>query len=527
MRFHVYAINWNEDRLLPAFFKHYSQADHIYILDNNSTDRSHAIIKEHSATVIPFDTSGTLNDNVHKKLKNTVWKQSRGVVDFVVVQDLDEFLHFPKFPNDIAAGLAYLKENNFTLSISTGYQMFCTDEEFKLFSRYSQSITSFITGGCVEPMKGWYDKCLVFNPNEIEEINYDVGAHKCEPTGNIRIDRRETLLLHYKYIGAEYLIDRYKLIRNRMGDENRRNGFGGQYCKTDEEIVRNIEGKFETHMGFNIYREMYHDTSLAQMKYRDAKYVIHTFGKGDAISESLLNGNVWEPRVAEKVYSLCSAPETCYIDIGANIGTHVSIAKSAGAKMIYAFECNPLTASKLSSTIRINGWDDIRVFDVALSNTESLLPFTIVKDNIGASYIPINRKEWNGPLEKAEGVKCCSFDSLELNFDSFNTIVVKMDIEGHEIYALEGMKSILTNKKLQHLILELNPFCASISNIEQQIDLLETYGFLPDLLLFKVPGYSWSGRETVNSDYQRVTKDMIMSMIEDKVILEVTFNRVI
>jgi len=410
--------------------------------------------------------------------------------------------------------------------MSTGYQMFCTDEEFKKFSNYSQSITSFLTGGCAEPMKGWYDKCLVFNPNEIEEINYSAGAHKCQPTGNLRIDYRETLLLHYKYLGAEHLINRYKLIRDRIGSGNKKNGFGGQYCKTDDGIVRYINAAFRTHIGFNIYREMYNDTSLAQMSYRGAKYVLDTFGRGDVISKSLLNGNVWEPRVAEKVYSLCSEPDTCYIDIGANIGTHISIAKSAGVKMIYAFECNPLTASKLASTIRINGWDDIRVFDVALSNTESLLPFTIVKDNIGASYIPTNRKEWNGPLEKSEGVKCCTFDSLELNFDLFKNIVVKMDIEGHEIYALEGMKSILKNNKLQHVILELNPFCAWIPNIELQIDLLESYGLVPDMLLFKVPGDAWSGVETSNSHYPPITKDDIMRSVERNVVMEVLFKRV-
>jgi FkbM family methyltransferase len=218
--------------------------------------------------------------------------------------------------------------------------------------------------------------------------------------------------------------------------------------------------------------------------------------------------------------------ESTCIDIGANIGTHLSIAKSAEVKMIYAFECNPLTASKLASTIRINGWDGIRVFDIALSNKESFLPFTIVKDNIGASYIPTNRKEWNGPLEKSEEVKCCSFDSLELNIDTFKNIVVKMDIEGHEIYALEGMKSILKNNKLEHVILELNPFCAWISNIKLQIDLLETYGLVPDILLFKVPGDAWSGSETSNSHYARIPKDDIMRYVEGNIILEVLFKRV-
>jgi FkbM family methyltransferase len=525
MRFHVYAINWNEERLLPAFFKHYSQADHIYILDNNSTDGSHAIIKQHSATIIPFDSSGNLNDNLHKDLKNTIWKQSRGVVDFVIVQDLDEFLHFPKFPNDIVSGLAFLKENNFTLSISKGYQMFCTDEEFRRFGNYNQSITSFITVGCIEPMNGLYNKCLVFNPNEITEINYCAGSHTCEPTGNIRADYRETLLLHYKYMGAEHLIHRYKLIRDRLSPENREQRLGIQYVKSDKEIREHIEHMFEAYYGFNIHRIMYEDTTIAGMTYRGANYIMHTFGSGDIISESLLNRHIWEPTVAEKIYELCSQPDTCYIDIGANIGTHVCIAKSAGAKMIYAFECNPRTAKKVSSTIRLNGWNNIKLFDIALSNKESTLPFTIVTDNIGASYIPANRKKWNGPLEAIEDVKCVTFDSLNLDIDAFQRVVVKMDIEGHEIYALEGMKNLLTNNKLQNMILELNPSCSFISTIEMTLDLLEKYNFVPDIILFKVPGDAWSGEETNNTVYIPITKDAIMSMIEENIILEVLFKR--
>jgi FkbM family methyltransferase len=521
----VYAINWNEERLLPAFFRHYSQADHIYILDNNSTDTSHDIIRAYSATIIPFNTSESLNDNIHKNLKNTIWKQSRGCVDFVIVQDLDEFLHFPRFPNDIVSGLKYLKDNNFTLSVSTGYQMFCNDEEFNNFNKYNQSITSFITTGSLEPLKGMYNKCLLFNPNEITDINYAAGSHSCEPTGKIKIDYRDTLLLHYKYIGLEHLIDRYKIIRERVSAENKKNTFSIQYCKTDEEIRSNLEDIFENYYGFNIYREMFEDKSIAQVTYRDAKYLIHTFGMGDYISASLLNNSVWEPRVAEKVYSLCSEPNTCYIDIGANIGAHVSIAKCAGAKMVYAFECNPSTATKLSSTIKLNGWDDIKLFNIALSNKESILPFTVVKDNIGASYIPTDRKKWNGPLENTEGVKSCTFDSLQLKFDEFEKVIVKMDIEGHELFALEGMKSILTNTKLHHIIVELNPSCAWISTIEIELDLLESYGFLPDILLFNVPGDPWSGKETLNSAYSSITKEQIIMMLENNEILEVLFKR--
>jgi glycosyltransferase involved in cell wall biosynthesis len=116
LRFHVYAINWNEERLLPLFFRHYRQADKIVILDNESTDRSLEICKAHGAEVISFSTGQKLDDHVNRTLKNTAWHESRGKADYVIVQDLDEFVYFPKYPNNLRAGLEELRAKGVTLA---------------------------------------------------------------------------------------------------------------------------------------------------------------------------------------------------------------------------------------------------------------------------------------------------------------------------------------------------------------------------------------------------------------------------
>jgi len=526
MKFHVYAINWNEENILRSFFKHYYQAEHIYILDNNSSDRSVEIAQSYSATIIPFDTNNTLDDSMHAVLKNTIWKRSRGIVDYVIVQDLDEFLFFPKFPNNIMAGLINLKENGITISKSQGYNMYCTDEEYDTFTKYEQSITSFITNGCIYPHHTLYDKCLVFDPNKIDETNFTVGSHSCSPTGEVKFDTTRTLLLHYKYMGKNNQINRYKVVRDRIGVKNRERNYGAQYYKTDNEIQSYISDLYDKYSQFNIFSTMYEDRSIIQATYRKNKYVLHTFGKSDYIGNTMSLGNVWEPFVAEKIYSLCSIPKTCYIDIGANVGTHVSIAKCANVDMIYAFECNPPTASKLNSTVMLNGWKNIKVFDKALSDTETILPFTHVKDNIGASYIPINRKGWNGNLENVQGgIQTCTYDSLNINIESYDNIVVKLDIEGHELQALYGMRGLLENTNLRSMIIELNPACVWLPSILSIIDYLEQYGIYPDELLFIVPGNDWSGKETDGTRYNKINKDQIIEYIQQGKILEVLFTR--
>lgn len=99
--FHVHAFNWNESKLLPAFLKHYEQADKIYIYDNESTDNSVDIILAAGRDVISFSSDGKFDDTIHQNMRNEMWKKSIGKTDYVIIQDLDEFLHFPKDPNNL------------------------------------------------------------------------------------------------------------------------------------------------------------------------------------------------------------------------------------------------------------------------------------------------------------------------------------------------------------------------------------------------------------------------------------------
>ena len=76
--FAVYAICWNEEDLLPAFLHHYRHADRIVVFDNESSDQSREIVLAAGREARSFSTEGSFNDEVHRLLKNNVWKDSRG-----------------------------------------------------------------------------------------------------------------------------------------------------------------------------------------------------------------------------------------------------------------------------------------------------------------------------------------------------------------------------------------------------------------------------------------------------------------
>jgi hypothetical protein len=80
--------------------------------------------------------------------------------------------------------------------------------------------------------RGWrshfFDKTSIFDPNEIREINYGVGRHTCTPQGCVVWAAEPVRLLHYKYLGLDYLRRRTAELaaRRRAGDISQNFGTG-------------------------------------------------------------------------------------------------------------------------------------------------------------------------------------------------------------------------------------------------------------------------------------------------------------
>jgi hypothetical protein len=57
-----------------------------------------------------------------------------------------------------------------------------------------------------------FGKCAIFSPDI--DINYENGSHSCHPVPLFAM-KTGLLLLHYKYLGIEYVLDRYEYLRRR------------------------------------------------------------------------------------------------------------------------------------------------------------------------------------------------------------------------------------------------------------------------------------------------------------------------
>jgi glycosyltransferase involved in cell wall biosynthesis len=225
---HAFFVCYNEANILPHLLRYYSTfCEKITIMDNNSTDNSVEIIESFPNTdVIPFESNGEFHDGVHIKLKNNVWKSSVGYADYVILGDSDEFL----WHENMVDFLIKSKEKGVTFFKPEGYHM-VGDESLELNA--NDNILEMVKYGVRTPV---LDKPMMFDCNQIVDINYGFGCHSANPTGNVVLSNDPSLkMLHYKFLGLKDYLHKNHIRAERLSGFNKQNGFGLYYMYSDEE----------------------------------------------------------------------------------------------------------------------------------------------------------------------------------------------------------------------------------------------------------------------------------------------------
>lgn len=202
LKIHLYALCWNEEKMLPHFFRYYDEiVDQYFISDNHSTDDSVKILSAHpKVTLSEFDVTGDSFIECARQHYNQCWKASRGQADWVIVCNIDEHMYH----RNLRRYLRQCTRSGTTLHVSHGYNMVS-----ETFPASDTPLHRVVPRGMREPH---FDKPQVFNPNAIDEINFVTGRHSAEPTGNVVIARGKLKLLHFKYLGLDYLLPRLEKL---------------------------------------------------------------------------------------------------------------------------------------------------------------------------------------------------------------------------------------------------------------------------------------------------------------------------
>lgn len=243
MRIDLYTLCWNEMKIIPFVIDYWKnikeQVDefHVYVYDNGSDDGSvEELGKYYWITVMTFESDG-FNDLINRNLKNNVWKQSRGKADYVIVCDLDECLYC----NDFKELFKNLKNGKYTICLPVWLEMFSEKFPIKDEELLHKQVTKCCIGTSHTHTKLAESKAILFDPNEIDEINYIVGAHISHPQGNVSWYVNDDLfIMHYKHLSLDYVLWRYRICNERMSEVNKENGWGYQYWAKKEEIEKDF-----------------------------------------------------------------------------------------------------------------------------------------------------------------------------------------------------------------------------------------------------------------------------------------------
>jgi predicted O-methyltransferase YrrM len=227
---HLYAQCWNDEFMLPFFFRHYdSFVDRYVIFDDGSTDRSLFILSNHPRVEVRRFERSDLNSFAvsEQALSNECWKESRGVANWVIVSDIDEQLFHPAMPRYLrecaAAGVSVIP--------ALGFQMISN-------SVPCEGEVLFQTCPFGVPWAQMM-KSSLFDPLRIEEINFSLGRHTAAPSGEIKLPSRdEVLLLHYKYLNLERTYLRHRELLKGLGSADLQNRWGHKYGWSLEELKK-------------------------------------------------------------------------------------------------------------------------------------------------------------------------------------------------------------------------------------------------------------------------------------------------
>jgi FkbM family methyltransferase len=187
----------------------------------------------------------------------------------------------------------------------------------------------------------------------------------------------------------------------------------------------------------------------------------------DADSLALSYNKEYEPE--ETRFFIENVKEGMHIvDVGANIGYYTTLfSRLVGSTgSVTAFEPDPTNFSLLEKNCEVNGCNNVKLENLALSDQDGTAKLHLSEFNRGDHRMSSS----DDGLETIE-IKTVRLDNFLQGQEGFN--LLKMDIQGHEFRALKGMDGLLDRQDIT-IVMEFMPEALK----EAGADPLELLGYL-------------------------------------------------
>ena len=238
---HCYTSTYNDLYMIRHYVRHWSRyASKIFVYDDDSTDGT-AEFLDSCAPLVERKSPGFhgIDEILLQEMRNREYKlHSRGVADWVVIGDSDEFHYHPDFLN----ALTRLQMAGYRAIVSHGWDMFADDRPAD-----DAQLTDVVKNGLPDVA---YNR-VIFDP--MLDASIWIGHHGFSISDGQSLDfthRRESQkakaarehpvkryykieendtdfkMLHMKFLGIEHLKERHDRIWSRSSERNKQHKWG-------------------------------------------------------------------------------------------------------------------------------------------------------------------------------------------------------------------------------------------------------------------------------------------------------------
>lgn len=143
-------------------------------------------------------------------------------------------------------------------------------------------------------------------------------------------------------------------------------------------------------------------------------------------------------------------------DVGANIGvTTLFFAREVGEKgLVVAFEPVPENLKRLKDNVAVNHLQNVRVYEVALGDTEDTVEISFSPDSVGIATLRSDvAQRYHGRYRMYKvSIKVLPLDLLLERENLPPPNLIKIDVEGYEYSVLQGARRTIEQYKPRLLV---------------------------------------------------------------------------
>jgi FkbM family methyltransferase len=173
-------------------------------------------------------------------------------------------------------------------------------------------------------------------------------------------------------------------------------------------------------------------------------------------------------------------PGDTFVDVGASIGyiSAVALGRVGTSGRVLSFEPVAAYHDRLEAARRMNPAYQWEIFPVALGATDGAAEIALSRGNIGWNSLVPGHVPEDGTSGKAQ-VAVRRLDDCLRQAAVDRVRVMKIDVEGYEGLVIRGAERCLREGRVDHLIMEVQPWCyASLSiDLGEMLGLLEGCGY--------------------------------------------------